>query len=376
MARPLKPGGSRFLFLFLAMLSVMSVGLHYQPGIQASASEAARQTSAASSDQDKIRVNANEVLAPVTVTDKAGEFVLDLTQKDFHVFDNGVEQKIAHWDLDGDPLAVGLVIETSTHVRAMIPAIRHLGSIFTETVMALDGEAAVITYDDEINVVQPFTHDHDAVEKCIADAKFTVPEIRLYDGMARAIALLKSQPSTYRRIMLVVGESQDTSSVTNLGQILRDAVAANIAVYGVGLSSTTADLRYGTVGQRDGKKLTSRLSKNLPSVSTVGPGADPVGRPYYDVMTPAIWLLTRATNKVSDHQLEVAAAATGGIHYSALRDSTIRTLMDNIGGELHAQYILTYVPTDAAAGFHNIKVTVDRPNLTVRSRPGYFPIAR
>ena len=287
-----------------------------------------------------------------------------------------MEQKIAHWDLGGDPLAVGLVVESSTHVRSMIPTIHSLGSIFTETVMALDGEAAVITYDDEINVVQPFTHDHDAVERCIAGTKFIVPEIRLYDGMARAVALLKSQPPTYRRIMLVVGESEDTSSGTNLGQVLRDAVAANIAIYGVGLSSTTADLRYGTEGQRDGKKLTSRLSKKLPSISTVGPGADPMGRPYYDVMTPALWLLTRATNKVSDHQLEVAAAATGGVHYSALRDSTIRSLLDNIGGELHAQYMLAYVPTNDAAGFHRIRVTVDRSNLTVRSRPGYFPISR
>lgn len=376
MARPLKPGGCRFVFLFLAMLSVAFIGFQYQPRIEASASGVARQMSAASSDQDKIRINANEVLAPVTVTDRAGDFVLDLIQKDFHVFDNGVEQKIAHWDLGGDPLAVALVVETSTHVRSMIPTIHSLGSIFTETVMALDGEAAVVTYDDEINVVQPFTHDHDAVEKCIADTKFIVPEMRLYDGMAKAIALLRSQPSAYRRIMLVVGESQDTSSGTSLGQILRDAVAANIAIYGVGLSSTTADLRYGTVGQRDGKKLTTRLSKKLPSISTVGPGADPMGRPYYDVMTAAIWLLTRATNKVSDHQLEVAAVATGGVHYSALRDSTIRSLLDNIGGELHAQYMLTYVPTDNAAGFHNIRVAVDRSNLTVRSRPGYLPNSR
>lgn len=61
---------------------------------------------------------------------------------------------------------------------------------------------------------------------------------------------------------------------------------------------------------------------------------------------------------------------------SALRDSTIRSLLDHIGGELHAQYVLTYVPTNDAAGFHNTTVTVDRPNLTVRSRAGYFPISR
>ncbi len=56
---------------------------------------------------------------PVTVTDKKGELVLDLSQKDFHVLDRGVEQTIDRFDLDGDPLAVALVVEASSHIQAM-----------------------------------------------------------------------------------------------------------------------------------------------------------------------------------------------------------------------------------------------------------------
>jgi hypothetical protein len=134
------------------------------------------------------------------------------------------------------------------------------------------------------------------------------------------------------------------------------------------------------IREHKSKETASCLGKSELQPQRIGPleriarSNDRIGD--YDVMTPAIWLLTRATNKVSDHQLEVAAAATGGVHYSALRDSTVRSLLDNIGGELHAQYMLTYVPTDDAAGFHNIRVTVDRSNLTIRSRPGYFPNSR
>jgi hypothetical protein len=40
----------------------------------------------------------------------------------------------------------------------------------------------------------------------------------------------------------------------------------------------------------------------------------------------------------------VAAAATGGVHYRALRDRTVRTALDQIGSELHAQYIIGYRP--------------------------------
>ena len=142
-------------------------------------------------------------------TDPRGEFILDLSQKDFHVFDDGTEQTIDHWDLGGDPLAVALVIETSSHIRMMAPVIRGMGNIFTETVMALNGEAAVITYDSTVDVRQPFTHDHDGIQQAIAKVEFDAPEMRLYDAMAEAVGQSKTRPANYRRVMLIVGESQD-----------------------------------------------------------------------------------------------------------------------------------------------------------------------
>jgi hypothetical protein len=74
------------------------------------------------------------------------------------------------------------------------------------------------------------------------------------------------------------------------------------------------------------------------------PGEDKMHRPYWDYMTVAVWLVTRGTNEIKNHQLAVAAAATGGVHYRALRDRTVRTALDQIGSELHAQYIIGYRP--------------------------------
>ncbi len=248
--------------------------------------------------KDQIRVVTNEVISPVTVTDTSGEFVLDLAQKDFHVFDDGVEQTIEQWDLGGDPLAVALLIDTSTRLHAMEPTIHRMGSIFTETVMALDGQAAVITYDSTVDVRQPFTQDHDAVQKAIAETKFEVPEMKSYDAMATAVELLKAQPTTRRRIMLIVGESQDSGSKANLGQIVRDAEHANIAIYAVGPSSIAADLRGSNKGVAPLKLPATPRIETVPPVDT-----DPLGRPIpvYDWMTPAMWLLQRGTNEVKNH---------------------------------------------------------------------------
>jgi VWFA-related protein len=323
--------------------------------------------------QKKIRVSTDEVIVPATVLNERGELVLDLAQKDFHVFDNGVEQRIDHWDLGGDALAVALVLETSSHIQMMAPVIRGMGSIFTETVMALSGEAAVITYDSTVGLLQPFTTDHDAVERAIKNVDFGAPEMRLYDAMGTAVDLLKTQEPKFRRVMLVVGESQDLASDSKLALVLRDAQLANISIYAVGPSTTTADLRFGRGAFGGDNQPVIVLPKPLPSIYRHEPGVDPMGRPYFDLVTPAMWLITRGITEIKNHQLELAVAATGGVHYRAVRDSTIRTALDQIGGELHAQYVIAYTPAfERTAGFHTITVTVSRPNTTVRARPGYF----
>lgn len=308
----------------------------------------------------------NEVIVPVTVTDEKGELVLDLTEKDFHVFDNGVEQKINHWDLGGDQLAVALVIETSTRIKALAPVIHSMGSIFTETVMAQNGEAAVITYDSDVEVKQEFTRDHDAVGAAISGVKFQVPERYLYDAMAKAVELLKAQPAAYRRVMLVIGESQDDRSTAKLGEVTRAAAEANISIYAVGTSTFAADLRGNNRG------IASPNLAGIPPIKTTGCMAN--GHPCADLVSPAIWLLEMGTvNKFKNHELEVAAAATGGVHYSGIRDSTIESALGRIGEEVHAQYILSYSPTpDPLSGFNPIQITVSRPNVTLRARPGYY----
>ena len=254
--------------IFVVSISSASPALAKQQKVNASAS--ASQSSQQSPSQNQIRVHVNEVVAPVTVTDKSGNLVLDLSQSDFQVFDSGVKQVIDHWELGGDPLAVALVIETSSRIRMMADTIHRMGPVFTETLMALNGEAAVITCDSTVEVVEPFTRDHDAIQKAIGNTNFEVYEMKLHDGMAKAIELLKAQPRDFRRILLVIGESQDTASQTKLGQVLRDAELADIAIYAIGPSSTSADLRYSRDGLNDMK-----VSQSLPSISVTPPGATP-----------------------------------------------------------------------------------------------------
>ena len=95
-----------------------------------------------------------------------------------------------------------------------------------------------------------------------------------------------------------------------------------------------------------------------------------------DLMALAAWIVQHAEATVKQRPLEVATAATGGLYQSTVKDSSIEKAIDEIGGELHAQYTLSYRPAGTnTLGYHEIRVQVagaNGRNLTVRSRPGYY----
>jgi len=295
--------------------------------------------------QHSIRSRVNEVTAPVTVRDPKGEMVFDLKQDNFRVYDNGAEQKIDHFDVGGDPLSIVLVIESSSHIEPMFPSIKHAGIVFTETVMALTSEAAVISYDSTVDLHQKFTTDPDSVQYAVEHLPLGVSDAHLYDAMAKGIAMLDERPAVRRRIMVVVGESQDTGSENRLGEVLRQAQLTNVTIYSIGLSTAMADLR----------KKPDHVNE------------------YPDLLALAVWLVKTGKNALTMNSLAVASEATGGLHVATIKDRSIEKAIDEIGGELHAQYTIGYRPhQEDPEGYHEIRVVVDRANVSVRTRPGYY----
>jgi VWFA-related protein len=317
-------------------------------------------------NNNQIQVTTREVIVPITVIDRSGEFVIDLAQKDFTIYEDAIRQKIDSWELGGEPLDVVLLIETSSRVSPMQTAIHRSASIFTSTVMTLSGEAAVMTYDSVVEVAEPFTDSQERVEKAIAETRFNGGDAYLYDAMATAVEFLKTRPPARHRVLLIMGESQDNSSKAKLAQVLRDAANANIRIYAVGLSTAAGDLRSNKHG------VTPLKVPGLPPLGT-GPCVDVQGRQCFDLAAPAIWLLERGTSEIKHHQLELATGATGGIDYRTFHDSEIQQALDRIGAELHAQYVVSYSPSSKwAPGFHKITVAIDRAEVSLRARPGYY----
>ena len=327
----------------------------------------------------QIKVQVAMVTTPVTVRDSRGVMVHDLDAKNFQVTDNGMAQKISHFDLGGDPLSLVILVETSSRVEPLMPEIRKTGILFTQTVMGPTGEAAVVGFNDSVDKLQDFTTNAETIESTIANLGPGTSSLKLYDAMAAGVEMLSDRPQATRekpgrrRVLLILSEAVDEGSQKTLGEVLRQAQLGNVTVYGVGLSTTLAEMRskpkppqgtglpVGTLPPPPGVPDTPTLEENRAGV---------------DLTAAAVWIVQHVRGEVGGNPLEVAAAATGGASLSTFKDRSIEKAIDEIGGELHSQYTLSYAPTDAdLTGYHEIKVSVirnDAKNLKIRARPGYY----
>jgi VWFA-related protein len=329
-----------------------------------------------------IKVRSLLVNTPVTVLNQKGEMVHDLEESDFKVTDNGVPQKISHFDLGGDPISLVVVVETSSRMAPILPQIRKSGILISQTVTGPTGEGAVIGFNDEVKTLLDFTNSADAMDKTMSGLVEGTSGVKLFDAMAKAVDMLKARPEAsetelgHRRVMLVISEAHDSGSEEKLGEVLRRAQLANITIYAVGISSTKADLKRKPDYKPPLHATPEGTFGTPPAPGTVQTPTTEEQQQGANLMALAVWAVMHAKDQVTAHELEIAAAATGGLHVSTWKDRTIEKVIDAMGGELHAQYTLTYTPNgDDAIGYHEISVTVSQEKsrgLKVRARPGYF----
>jgi VWFA-related protein len=331
-----------------------------------------------------IRVRSVLVNTPVTVRNEKGEMVHNLEESDFRITDNGALQKITHFNLGGDPISLVVVVETSSRITPILPQIRKSGILISQTVTGPTGEGAVVGFDDHVSTLLDFTSSGDLMDKTMSGLPVGMPGTKLFDAMSKAVELLSARPEVsetelgHRRVMLVIAEAHDSGSEEKLGEVLRRAQLANITIYAVGISTTKADLK-----RKPEQKGPTRATPDGTFGTPPPPGT--IQTPTTDtniqdqggsLLSLAVWAVSHAKDQVTSHQLEIAAAATGGLHVSTWKDRTLERVIDEMGGELHAQYTLTYTPNGVNTdGYHEINVTVlqeKERGLKVRARPGYY----
>ncbi|OFW09578.1 MAG: hypothetical protein A3G20_00425 [Acidobacteria bacterium RIFCSPLOWO2_12_FULL_59_11] len=330
-------------------------------------------SAAASDEQYSFAIEIEVVTVPVTVTDPTGEFVTDLNKSDFHLLDNGVSQQIMDFDLSWEPLSLAILVETSPRIESLLPEVRRSGILFTQLILGESGEAAVLTFDNEVKLVQDFTNAPEKIEKTLENLKTGGGAVRLSDALARAVSILQQRPQGRRKVIVVISEARDQGSINSQGFVLRGAQQLGISMYAVGLSSFRALL--GKPPEKPSSPFPPGVvARPMPGNQPPTPDAQTGwGAANVNLLEIIADLVNSARSWMGGNPLSLYAAGTGGADFSPGGAAELEKALGRIGQELHNQYLLTYRPNNLSSpGFHSIQVLVSRPNVQVRYRPGYL----
>ena len=307
------------------------------------------------SQKSSIRVQVNEVIVPVTVTDDRGRFVSDLDQKDFQVFENNKPQSIRYFTRErSQPVVIGFLLDLSSSSRIHWKNYQAAGEELIQNLLTGDPKYSgyLITYGQTAEVAVDTTHEADPLVQKVRKLK-PGGGSAMYDAVYLACTsrkLVKGEPIEPRRIIVIIGDGHDNASKHSLEQVIELAQRNLVTVYCI---STQA---FGFTNESDANLV--RLAQE-----TGGRVVYPLGDVYKDT--------DGYLSKPSDDGNYELTVGTGA-YRSAVDNKMYRAVAD-IAGEVTTQYIIRYVSdvsTDKA--YRDVKVVVDLGSVRVRARRGYY----
>jgi Ca-activated chloride channel family protein len=315
---------------------------------------------AASTQAPPIKVQVNEVIVPVTVTDEKGRFVNDLDEKDFRIFDEGKEQRIQFFTRERlQPVVVGFLIDISNSSRLHWKNYQDAAVELVQNLVPGNNpkySGYLIAYSNDAELVVNTTSDPEPMVQKLEKLKPSGGSA-LYDAIYMACTsrkLIDGEPIEPRRVLVVIGDGHDNSSKKTLNEALEIAQRNLVTIYGV---STVA---FGFANPDEDNLV--RLAEE-----TGGRVVSPLQNVYGDV--------SGYLSTPSDEGNYALKVGTGG-YASALANGMYRAI-EAVAGEVTTQYIIRYTPTDSddSRVFRNINVSVNLANVKVRARKGYYPFA-
>ncbi len=350
------------------------------PAKEAAAKEAAAKLAAgpASGKLDPsdvtIKTTTTVVIAPTTVRDRNGDFVNGLQLQDFELYDNNKLQKV-NADVRDEPLSLVVAVQRSSNLTDFLPKIQRIGTMLNQLVAGQDGEIAVVGFDHRILTMQDFTKEGTKISEAMQKMTPGSSVHALVDAVNYSIRMLKNRPPDRRRVLLLIAEKRDRGSELRLREALTEAQFANVSIYSLDISTIVAALT--DKGMPPRPPAIPPEAQHLPGGGVATPTT--VDQNYYmGNYVPVFVDIFKAVKSVFvDDTLDVFTRFTGGREYSFVGEKSLDKAISGISDELHSQYLLSYSPNNQTeGGFHEIKVIVNRPNLEVRTRPGYWVAAR
>ncbi len=269
----------------------------------------------------QIRVEVLEVNVLVTVLDKQGRFVTDLTKDRFSIEEDKVPQDITKFAKETSlPLTVALMIDTSGSVRLKLDFEKRATSWFLNQIIQPDDQAMLVEFDTGATLLHDFTNRPSALVEELKGLR-AGGGTALFDALYR-VAYEKMIGVSPRRVIVIVSDGDDLHSKRTLEEAVEQVQRSEAAIYAIGTS------KFGASSEPGGEKILKTLTEQ-----------------------------------------------TGGTLFLPYSEEQFEGAFEKINEELRSQYSLTYVPTnrDMDQQFRQIKVRIkDDKGLTIRYKKGYF----
>jgi VWFA-related protein len=364
--------------------------------VTALAQQAANTPPAQPAPDDKpvatLKVQAREVLLPVTVRDKKGAFVTTLDKSDFTLTEDGRPQTIKSFTREDNlPYKLGLLVDTSRSVSGALENERKAGGQFIDVMLPAQprakdpDEAFLLHFDRQVELLQDFTTSRDKLHHELDDMSASRqtrddsqgPETtgddrerpthsrggtQLYDAIFLASDELMKQKDG-RKALVVFSDGVDRGSKDTMNDAIDAADRANVVVYTIYFK-----------GEED-KNSNFGFPGNNRHGGMGGPGG---GYPGGGGGYPGGGGQRRGgdSKPAVDGKKIMAQIAerTGGHAYEAKKKDDLDAIYKLISEELRSQYLLTYTPdkVDNDGGFHKVALKANKSDLTVATREGYY----
>ena len=274
---------------------------------------------AAAQQQPMFRAGTQLVDLYVTVTDREGRLVPNLTREDFAIFDDDEPTEIVLFENTVRPITVVVMLDTSASMDLNRNRLMAGAEQFLLRLLPAD-RARVGAFNDKLEINPPqFVGDRDALIAELPDLGFG-NSTRVYDAAYVSLDALTGVDG--RRVILLFSDGDDTDSDVGAGDVVDRAVAEEVMIYSIGFESN-----------------------------------------YFN---GARYVTTRP-----DRNLRRFAEETGGGYFELTEAADLGPTFTRVARELHSQYVLGFTPrTDGE--LHDIRVLLTQRGLTARARRSYL----
>lgn len=271
--------------------------------------------------QQRFRSGVELTTFGVTVVDRRGNLVTDLTRDDFAVVEDGRPEELNYFAVgDGDtalPLHVGLMLDASGSMQTDLKLAQGASIKFLNLLPHAE-DITLVDFDTQVRITRYPQRDFPRLVERIRQRK---PEgwTALYDALGTFLDGVDQQEG--RRVLVMYTDGADSRSVLSLGETLTLLRASPVTVYAIGFVGNSGSSRQ-------------LLQMTLMQLTEV----------------------------------------TGGQAFFPSSMKGVDDAYDQVLAELAGQYHLGYLSDNTAAdgAWRKVEIKVKRPDTRVRARKGYF----